>query len=333
MTLVPSEWLKDADLLSPPLRKLLEAELAAGNSIIDVGHSHPAAPVGVYFKLANPVSTHPRVRNNDGEIRFYERNSSLYCGEFTDAKGFCYILEAPLPPPPYPDMDAIREAANRPAPKPELSTGNSPHDRFVRSMQIDYEKWHDGIGYDLDAVAEASAEERVEIEKLMRRADKLTWREVEVLVQLDTPATRDLLRKSMSGMGTDAETRAAIMRMAPELVKPETRLASIVDALNSAVIYGGLSQTLDQVESFHPPEVIEALLRGVVRREGEVACHFAAMLMFLHGKAKEAFDWDHRPFYLEFNTEDQDHRWKMFLELCERIGVDPAPYRVGKRKA
>lgn len=332
MTLVPAEWHKDADLLSPPLRQLLEAELAAGNSIIDVGHSHPAAPVGVYFKLANPVSTHPRVRNKDGEIRFYERNSSLYSGEFTDAIGYCYILEAPLPPPPYPDMDAIREAANRPSPKPALPTGDSPHDRFVRSMEIDYEKWHDGIGYDLDAVAEASAEERKEIEKLMRRQDVLSWREVEVLVQLDTPETRDFLRKAMSGRGTDAEARAAIMRLAPELVNKDTRLASILDALDSAVIYGGLSQTLDQVERYHPPKVIESLLRGVVRREGDVACHYAAMLLFLHGKAKEAFDWDHRPFFLEFNTEDQDHRWKMFLELCERIGVDPAPYRVGRRK-
>ncbi|HWA15487.1 MAG TPA: hypothetical protein VG817_03585, partial [Gemmatimonadales bacterium] len=100
----------------------------------------------------------------------------------------------------------------------------------------------------------------------------------------------------------------------------------------SAVIHGGLSPTLDLVERIHPPAVIDALLRGVVRREGEVACHFAAMLCFLHGKAKEAFDWDHRPYYLEFNTEDQDKRWEMFMDLCARIGVDPSRYRVGRRK-
>lgn len=333
MTSVPPEWQRDADLLSPPLRKLLEAELAAGNTIIEAGHSHPAAPVGVYFKLANPVSTHPRVRNKDGEIRFYERGSSLYNGEFTDAKGFCYILEAPLPPPPYPAMDAIREAANVPRPKPALPTGNAPLDRFVRSMEIDYEKWHDGIGYDLEAIAAASTQERIQIEELMKRRQPLGWREVEALVTLDSPTARAYLRKAMRGMGTDADARAAIMRMAPELVSAETQVESIVEALESAVIYGGLSQTLDLVERIHPPEVIDALLKGVVRREGEVACHFAAMLMFLHGKAKDAFDWDHRPFYLEFNTEDQDHRWKMFLELCERIGVDPSRYRVGRRKA
>jgi hypothetical protein len=331
MSSVPQEWVKDFELLPPILQKLLLDELAAGNTIIDVGHSHPAAPVGVYFKLAGPVTTTSRLRQRDDGLDFYERNSSLYSGQFTDAKGFCYILEAPLPPPAYPDMDAIREAANKPAAKSPLPTGNSPHDRFVRSMEIDYEKWHDGIGYDLEAIADASTQERIQIEELMKR-QTLGWREVEALVALDSPTARAYLKKAMRGMGTDAEARAAILRMAPELVSTDARVESIVDALDSSVIYGGLSQTLDLVEDFHPPEVIDALLKGVVRREGDVACHFAAMLFFLHGKAKEAFDWDHRPYYLEFNTEDQDKRWEMFVDLCGKIGVDPARYRVGRRK-
>ena len=34
--------------------------------------------------------------------------------------------------------------------------------RFRASMNIDYEKWHDGIGYDLDALRAASNGERAE---------------------------------------------------------------------------------------------------------------------------------------------------------------------------
>src|SRR5262249_33247684 len=41
----------------------------------------------------------------------YDRNSSIYSGEFTDAKRFYFVLEPPDPPPPEPNMDAIREAA------------------------------------------------------------------------------------------------------------------------------------------------------------------------------------------------------------------------------
>ncbi len=144
----------DVALLSEPLRALLLAEVAAGNGIIEVGHSHPAAPVGVYFKLAGPVTTRPRA--SDTLLRFRQRGSSLYNGEFTDTTGFCFILEAPLPPPDAPDMDAIRAAANAPRPAPPLPRGDGAHDRFIRSMVIDYDKWHDGIGYDLEALEQAT---------------------------------------------------------------------------------------------------------------------------------------------------------------------------------
>lgn len=99
------------------LRTLIEAELAVGNSIEEIGHSFPAPPAGAYFKLANKVSSRPRA-SGDG-LNFYERNSSIYSGEFTDATRFYFVLEPPNPPPPEPDMDAIRNAHD---PKPDLLT-------------------------------------------------------------------------------------------------------------------------------------------------------------------------------------------------------------------
>ncbi len=50
------------------------------------------------------------------------------------------------------------------------------------------------------------------------------------------------------------------------------------------------------------------------------------MLYFLHGKSKEAFDWDHRPFFLRFNTTDRNEIKQAFKELCNTIGVDVAKY-------
>lgn len=97
------------------LKALVEAELAAGNAIVEVGHSHPAPPAGAYCKLANKVSTRPRAAG--GGLDFYERNSSSHSGEFTDAKRFFFVLEPPNPPPPEPDMDAIRKSLE-PKPSP-----------------------------------------------------------------------------------------------------------------------------------------------------------------------------------------------------------------------
>ena len=75
-----------------------------------------------------------------------------------------------------------------------------------------------------------------------------------------------------------------------------------------------------EVEEFHPPAVIDALLRGVLKRDGETAVHYAAMLMFIYGKATSSFDWEHRPFFLQFNTDDRHERQTAYRELCARIG-------------
>src|SRR5687767_8856648 len=159
------------------LRELIDAELAAGNSIVEVASCHPAPPAGAYVKLAKFVSTRPRAKT--AKLDFYERNSSIYSGEWTDAKRFYWIIEPPHPPPPYPDMNAIREAANhstssladtlrehqsrREESRKQTVAALGPKtvvQRFEDGMSIDYEKWHDGIGYDLDVLKEATPEDR-----------------------------------------------------------------------------------------------------------------------------------------------------------------------------
>lgn len=105
---IPAE--QEAELAKFPLslRFLVEDELAAGNAIIEIGHRFPSPPAGAYIKLAKKVSTRARA-DGDG-LSFYERNSSIYSGEFTDTRRFYFVLEPPNPPPAELDMDAIRES-------------------------------------------------------------------------------------------------------------------------------------------------------------------------------------------------------------------------------
>ena len=91
--------------------------------------------------------------------------------------------------------------------------------------------------------------------------------------------------------------------------------------MERAEISGGLTQALLQVEEFHPPRIVDALFRGVLQRDGTTAVHFSAMLMFLHGRAASSFDWEQRPFFLKFQTEDRAQRAAAFRELCEKTGV------------
>ena len=54
--------------------------------------------------------------------------------------------------------------------------------------------------------------------------------------------------------------------------------------------------------------------------------HAAAALAFIHGHAKGAFDWDRRPFYLQFVDADLAVRRAAFEALCRECGVDPGRY-------
>ena len=195
--------------------------------------------------------------------------------------------------------------------------------RFEQSMKVDYEKWHDGIGYDLEAIAEASPSERIAIENILVTRGARDWRDVEALAAIRTPGAINILNSALTN--GNEEIRTSVLRYAPELASDNERIAVLVDALKKAEFYGGLSQALSQVERSHPPEVIDALLHGVLDRSGEIAVHFAAMLMFIYGKTNEPFDMEMRPFFLRFNTPDRKEREIVFRELCERLDIQPPP--------
>lgn len=97
-----------------PMRTLIEAERRAGNQVVEMSGTHPAPPAGLCARLAKHVTT--RTRESFEGVRFFERNSPSYSGEFADAERMYFIVEPPREPEPPPDMDAIRgtfEAAER----------------------------------------------------------------------------------------------------------------------------------------------------------------------------------------------------------------------------
>ncbi|MEQ1826381.1 MAG: hypothetical protein ABL921_10550 [Pirellula sp.] len=345
------ENLQEFQNFPEPLRKLVEEELRAGNQIMEFGHGFPAAPCGAYIKLAAPVSSRERVATL--ELDFYDRDSSNYSGEFTDANRHYFVLEPPHPPKPAPDTNAIRavidaeyaalsdsrtqafdssnenvapirmprkdrnDDANRPDSPPASVVA-----RFVKSMEMTYDKWREGEGYDLALIEEADESSRDSIEKIVIQNNPLGWRDIEALAMIGSPRGRAAILDAY--LNADTQTRMAVHRYAPELLTETLRTDSILRALRESEIYYGLSETLDEIEDFHPPEVIQEMLRGLMKRDGATACHFAAMLFYLHGRASSAFDWDHRPFFLKFNTDNLIEREKATRELCEVIGVDPA---------
>lgn len=103
---ISDEYTKAIAEFPPALQDLVKAELAAGNSIVGIGHGDPAPINGSRVMLAKPLLSRPRA--SDAQLKFYERNCSSHSGQITDAARTFYVVEAPLPPPPEEDMNAIR---------------------------------------------------------------------------------------------------------------------------------------------------------------------------------------------------------------------------------
>jgi hypothetical protein len=190
-------------------------------------------------------------------------------------------------------------------------------------MVMDREKWHDGVGYDLDALGELSGADLAAAERTLIQHTPRDWRDIEALAQIDSPDARGAVEAALND--PDPQVRREAMKHAGDRVDPTDRERRLIELLDGAAPFANLSAALDEAESFHPPAVIDALFRGALRREGEVAVHYAAMLLYLHGQAAEPFDWDHRPFFLRFHSTGAE--WQAaFRELCDRCGIDASRY-------
>ena len=334
--------------LPAPLKQLLDMELAAGNRIIDMeigrgeaagrtalvlGHPfrtrHLAAPPGVLYR---------EVLNREPKIyEFYtqEESISLMTAVFKP------IILQPIGGPENPteahikrmeeihkrdaEAAAARVEAMRQPPKPEPDpTKSDLVKRFLQSMVITYEMWHDGNGYNVDLLKQMTPEQRESVEKTLVAHQPRDWRDIEALAMIDSAMSRSVIESALKS--TDTSVRREAMKYAGEKADPADRERLIIHTIRTKGVFDGLSQTLDEIEEFHTPAIVDTLFRGALDGDGEAAVHFAAMLFYLHGKSKEAFDWDHRPFFLRFNTSDRNERRTAFQELCDTVGVDAEKY-------
>lgn len=198
-------------------------------------------------------------------------------------------------------------------------------ERFMASTQVDYERWHDGVGYDLDALRELAGAERDEAEQFLVGRAGSDWRDLEGLLALATPAAREAVVEQLRTGRLEQRLWAARYLAKDRELRADVE-AAVVDGLAEGVLYGGLSVALDVATELRTPAMVEALFRAVLREEGEEAVNAAARLAFIHGKAKEEFDWELRPLFLRFGSEDRGERLRAFRELCALCGVDPTPY-------
>lgn len=193
-------------------------------------------------------------------------------------------------------------------------------DRFRDGFRMDFDRWHDGDGHDLDLLEGASADELAAMEAAVRQHAPRDARDVEALAAFaarGSVSAVDALREAFEG--GDARVRTAVLWHAPERVPDEARLRFLSDALASARIMDGLGTVLDLLREGVPGELLPVLWREVERREGTEAFHLAALILVAHGHGDPELDPDWRPLLLRFHTADPGERRAAVEELRGRI--------------
>ena len=89
--------------------------------------------------------------------------------------------------------------SEKPNKTPEEGNPSSPTplQRFEASMQIGFEEWHDGIGYDIEAMRRVSQAERDTIEQILINHSPRDWRDIEALAELNTKCARETIKEAI----------------------------------------------------------------------------------------------------------------------------------------
>jgi len=199
------------------------------------------------------------------------------------------------------------------------------YQRFLSSMTMDFDKWHDGTGYDLAALDELTPTERDSIRTLLQ--GRTDWRDAEALAHLTPPATADL-RATFNDTAAPLTTR---LRAGEEL----ERLGEAVDfeplilaMLDQAVAKQGasdLTRVSDFIEWRHnkPPHTTDRVRRKILQllstTHSPAATNLAALACVIYNLTPSTHDWTLRPLWLRFQDE-RDHA-AAFDELLSKIGL------------
>jgi hypothetical protein len=224
-------------------------------------------------------------------------------------------------------MSVLRKRARRPrgtragSRGTKSAVGRSPaHARFLSSIVPVWERWRDDQRYDVAAIAEMSPRERAELVPMLAGRD-VTWREVEALAAIDTPAARAAVEAaSKHHLSIDTRLAAAeAMQRAASMADFGLFLARQIRHLDRPA--NGLARALLLAER-HPTEAVKQALLWASYNQTECAPHCARLLLILTGAGKEPFDPPTQEMLRQLGLHNSSFARKAaFDRLCRLVNM------------
>jgi hypothetical protein len=179
-------------------------------------------------------------------------------------------------------------------------------------------EWHDGIGYDLQALREMTIAERDETVTALR-ARPQGWREVEVYAAVASPGATCALRDAL--LAPSADTRLHSAARLHELGLLDDLGSFVAKQLEQVSILDGLT-TAQRLAALAPTDDVRRALLSEAHRRPDVAFHFATTLCALTGAGKFKPYSEMRPLLLRLGpANSNEDRARAFEELCRMTGM------------
>ena len=197
------------------------------------------------------------------------------------------------------------------------------YQRFLNSMNIDYFKWHDGVGYDLDALRKLSPDEQNKVENVLIERGVKDWRDIEALVEIGSEKALSAVKYALKSDNYEVRITATETLSKKNIISEKEVETVLVETMPLVSILNGQTLTLRLAEEFPTSAVKRVLLWCALHGNDDIRVHAAALIYFLYGIATSSFDWNYRPFYLRFGDKNISNRKLAYDELCNKIQVDP----------
>ncbi|MEP7211031.1 MAG: hypothetical protein ABI740_09365 [Alphaproteobacteria bacterium] len=179
--------------------------------------------------------------------------------------------------------------------------------RFRKSMVMDFDKWHDGLPYDIDALTQITRVEADQLTNELVAKSSLDWRDVEALRALATPKALARVGVAAKDQHDDGGVSALAHEIETENLTPE-REKRLCELLERALVMSmSLDVLYDLAAANTTPAVMAQVFRGA-RVAGDEATRysFGAFLLYLNGYTDDwyGFEGDLRPHLLDLNSAD-----------------------------
>ena len=120
---------------------------------------------------------------------------------------------------------------------------------------MDYAKWHDGVGYDLDVLRKLSTDEKEKVEDVLIAHGIKDWRDIDALAEIGSERALSAIKNALQS-GTYEVRIRAIERLSEKGIISEREIETLlVETIPLVFILNGQTSTLRLAEKYPTPAV------------------------------------------------------------------------------